>query len=453
MRSETLCVIGAGPCGLTAAKNLIDAGFTKTTILDRGAEVGGNWVFNDSAGHSSVFETTHIISSQDYSCYLDYPFPPSTPDYPSHEHLAAYFKSYADHFGLRAHLRPRTTVLRCARRPEGGYDVRRRDDVTGEIIDEPYDRLVVANGHHSVPRWPSYPGEFTGEFLHSHDFKRAEPFTDKRVLVIGGGNSACDVAVETGRVSARTDLSWRRGYWIVPKFVFGLPSDHLHHLVSRRLRALPLRWRMRGLELVLRVLNGSNTLYGLPEPDHRFGQTHPTVNSELLYFLRHGAIHPRPDIERLDGRTVHFVDGERGTYDAIIACTGYQISHPFFDDDVIDFSEGPVPLYLKMIPESFDDLAFIGLFQPLGCIWPCAELQAKILARWWTGAWQPPADRAAAIRHELAHPHLDQLDSPRHTITVDEPTFRHRLRAELPSDIHRPERSPYVRTAPLPEEP
>jgi hypothetical protein len=442
-RSERIAVIGAGPSGITAAKNLVDAGFGHLTVLDRGHAVGGNWVFDDASGHSSVFETTHIISSRRYSEYADFPFPEGTPDYPGHTDLAAYFQAYAEQFRLLPHIRFRTTVLGCTPAEGGGWEVTSETEGRGRVT-ERYDKLVVANGHHWKPRWPEYPGTFHGTFLHSHDFKRAAPFEGQRVLVIGGGNSACDVAVETSRVSARTDLSWRRGYWIVPKFIFGRPTDHLHQQIHRRLGFLPLSWRLKLNELMLKAINGPNHLYGLPDPDHPFGATHPTVNSELLYFLRHGAITPRPDIERLDGHTVVFEDGTRSDYDTLIACTGFWIAHPFLDPSLYDFSEGPVPLYLRMIPADRDDIAFIGLFQPLGCIWPGAELQSKIVARWWTDRWAPPADRAAAIAHELAHPHVSQVQSPRHTITVDEPTFRARLLRELPEDWRSTEPAPWA---------
>ncbi len=430
-----VCVIGAGPSGIAAARHLIEAGLS-VVVYDRGHAVGGNWVFDASSGHSSVFETTHIISSKKFSEYADFPLPDDAPDYPGHETLAAYFQAYADTFGVTPHVRFGTTVLRCepvggVDASDGGFAVTVRDDATGDEQTETFDKLVVANGHHWKPRLPDYPGTFSGTFLHSHDFKRAAPFAGKRVLVIGGGNSACDVAVETSRVSACTDLSWRRGYWVVPKFLFGVPTDQLHQGSARRLGFVPLRWRMKANELLLKTFVGSNRAYGLPEPDHPFGATHPTVNSELLYFLRHGEIGTRPDLASLDGSTVRFTDGTEADYDAIIACTGYQIAHPFFDHDFIDYSEGPVPLYRKMIHPRRDDLVFIGLFQPLGCIWPCAELQAKIVARWWTGRWSPPKDRQAAIAREQARPHLRQVDSPRHTITVDEPTFRAELLREL----------------------
>lgn len=426
-----ICVIGAGPSGLTATKNLLDAGFTDLTVYDRGGEVGGNWVFDADSGHSSVFETTHIISSRTFSQFEDFPMPESYPDYPGHEHLARYFRDYAEAFDLYGHIRFHTLVERCERRSDGRWEVTVRETDGGDQRIDVFDQLVVCNGHHWQPRWPRYPGAFSGEYLHSHDFKRAEPFRDRRVLVIGGGNSACDCAVETSRVSACTDLSWRRGYWIVPKFIFGMPGDVIHNWANRFLGFLPWALRRRLLELVLRAYVGPHEKYGLPRPDHPFGATHPTVNSELLYFLRHGEITPRPDIARFDGRTVHFTDGSRADYDVVIACTGFVISHPFFREPALDYSRGEVPLYLKMIHPVYDNLHFIGLLQPLGCIWPLAELQSRIMARRLRGQWSPPDPLDAAIRRELDNPDLAQLDTPRHTITVDYPVFRRRLEREL----------------------
>jgi hypothetical protein len=434
--NDRICIIGAGPSGLTAAKALLEEGFRHVTILDRGSRCGGNWVFEADSGHSSVFETTHIISSRTLSAFSDFPFPPGTPDYPHHTHLAAYFAAYADHFGVTPHIRFQRLVESCVQDGQG-WRVRHRPDRDPDApaTEEHFDRLIVANGHHWKPRWPRWEGTFAGTLLHSHDYKRAAPFAGQRVLVVGGGNSACDVAVETSRVSARTDLSWRRGYWIVPKFLFGRPSDTIYGALVERAPWVPMRLRYSAMARLLRAMVGGNHVYGLPEPDHRFGETHPTVNSELHYFLRHGRIHPRPDIARLDGHDVVFTDGSRHTYDAIIACTGFEISHPFLDASLFDYSRGPVPLWHRMIHPTLDHIAFVGLFQPIGCIWPLSELQGRILARWWAGRWSPPPDRAAAIGRQLQRPHLRQIDTPRHTITVDYPTFRSELLRELQAPL------------------
>ncbi len=113
---KRVCVIGAGPSGLAAAKNCVQAGLP-VTVFEKNDKVGGNWVFNSSTGHSSVYENTHIISSKALSEYEDFPMPADYPDYPSHVQLQAYFESYARHFGAYPHIRFRHTVTRSRAHP------------------------------------------------------------------------------------------------------------------------------------------------------------------------------------------------------------------------------------------------------------------------------------------------------------------------------------------------
>jgi hypothetical protein len=420
-------IIGAGSSGITAAKNLMDCGLD-ITVFDKNNEVGGNWLFSEQETHSSVFETTHIISSKKLSQYADFPMPETYPDYPSHQQLAEYFQDYANHFGLYPHIRFQTEVIK-ANLKDGKWELSVKGE-TGDLYEEVFDALVVCNGHHWNPRIPDYPGNFSGEFIHSHQFKKADHYRNKRVLVIGGGNSACDVAVETSRVSECTHISWRRGYWIVPKFLLGKPSD----VTGEKLSWVPNKLRVKGFELLLNLLQGKNEDIGLQKPDHHIFETHPTINSELYYFVRHGKIIPKRDIKFFDGNLVNFVDGTSNTYDAVIACTGFKITHPFFDRSLIDYSEGEVPLYLRMMHPEIENLYFIGLFQPLGCIWPLAELQSKIIGRELSGKWQRPGKLEQEIQKELDHPDYQQIKSPRHTITVDYHRFRARLLKELPKE-------------------
>jgi Flavin-binding monooxygenase-like len=421
---KKVCVIGAGPSGITAAKNLLDQS-CEVVVYDYGKEVGGNWVFSDTPSHSSVFEATHIISSKTLSQYDDFPMPENYPDYPSHKQLAAYFQEYAHHFNLYPHIQFDTLVLKCDRDASGKWQVTtRKNEITKT---ETFDALAVCNGHHWKPRYPEYKGSFSGKLMHSHDVKRFSDFAGKRVLVIGGGNSACDVAVESSRFSERTDISWRRGYWVIPKFIFGKPSD----TVGGLLRFLPsFIWR-KSTSKMIRLIQGTNASYGLPEPEEDFGFHHPTVNSELFYFMRHGKINPRPDIDHYEGSKVFFKDGSVHEYDVIVACTGYYISHPFFDSNFIDYSQGDVPLYLRMLHPQIENLYFIGLFQPLGCIWPGAELQSKLMALELAGKWKRPANVSQLAAREVQHPDFNQIKTPRHTITVNYHAFRKRLLSEL----------------------
>jgi thioredoxin reductase len=424
-----VCVIGAGPSGITALKNLLDEGLD-VVAYDLNDRVGGNWIYSEDESHSSVFETTHIISSKTLSQYEDYPWDmhdPNTPDYPSHEQLANYFQTYAERFGLLDHIEFETYVEK-AELIDGSWHITIKQG--GKSRTEVFTDLVVCNGHHWNPRWPEYEGTFTGDYIHSHHFKKAEPFTGKRVLVIGGGNSACDVAVETSRVSKKTSVSMRRGYRIIPKFFFGKPSD----IVGENMTWLPVKIRSFISQLLIGIFIGNNKRYGLQEPDHKFGETHPTINDELLYRIRHGKVHPKKDIQKFDGKTVHFVDGTSEEFDSIIACTGYQITHPFFEKSQIDYSEGPVPLYLRMMHPELDNLFFVGLFQPLGCIWPGAELQSKIIARQLVGKWSRPENIESLVKKEVENPHYRQLNTPRHTITVDYHLFKRELMKHLPED-------------------
>jgi hypothetical protein len=423
-----VAVIGVGPSGITALKNLVDQGLD-VVAFDRNHEVGGNWIYSENESHSSVFDTTHIISSKTLSQYEDFTFEdfdPSVSDYPSHDELRRYFQAYAKRFNLYQFIQFGTLVIHCEQINAATWEITTEKDGARKV--EQFTHLVVCNGHHWRPRFPEYPGIFTGEFIHSHNFKKAAPFAGKRVLVIGGGNSACDVAVETSRVSQKTAISWRRGYRIVPKFFFGKPSD----VVAEQSKWMPIKVRTFFNQILLKIMLGKNELYGLRPITEPFGSSHPTINDELLHKIRHGKVLPRMDIKRFEGEKVIFEDGREEVFDSIVACTGYWLSHPFFDKELINYSEGPVPLWLKMFHPTISNLYFIGMFQPLGCIWPGAELQSKIMAQELAGKWQRPSNIKELCVKEATHPHYKQINTPRHTITVDFHLFVKELKKQLP---------------------
>ncbi|MBW4438625.1 MAG: NAD(P)-binding domain-containing protein [Pleurocapsa minor GSE-CHR-MK-17-07R] len=424
--SARVCIIGAGPSGITAAKNCLQVGLTNIVVYEKQEAVGGNWLFSPRLSHSSVYETTHIISSKRLSQYIDYPMPADYPDYPSHKQLLKYFQDYARDHGVLDYIRFNTGVARAEKLPGERWAVTLDDGSREE-----FDYLMVCNGHHWDPRMPEYPGEFSGEFLHSHQFKSGAPFRDKRVLVIGGGNSACDIAVETSRVSAFTAISMRRGYYITPKIIFGQPPD----VLASRFKWMPHWLYARILRLTLRLYVGKYSTYGLQEPDYGVLQGHVTNNSELLYFLRHGRIHPRRDIARFEGHTVHFVDGTREDYDVVIAATGFRISFPFLDKSFFDYSEGQqVNLFNLMMHPDHPSLFVIGLVQPLGCIWPLSDVQAKIAANAIVGRYTPPADMRARIEADTAARQRQFIQAKRHNVEVEFFPFFDKLMREVPAD-------------------
>ena len=424
---KRICIIGAGPSGITAAKNCMQAGLD-FVVFEKNDKVGGNWVFNSKTGHSSVYENTHLISSKSWSEFEDYPMPDDYPDYPNHIQLQNYFEGYAKHFGIYSKIRFDHAVNKVTRQGDGNWLVNYTDSNNVEQS-ELFEVLMVSNGHHNVPKYPTYPGEYTGKFLHSHDFKGVdESWRDKRVLVIGAGNSACDIAVESARVSKVVHMSMRSPQWIFPKFIFGQPGD----VFAARTRWLPRKLRQYGLKILVRLILGPYTRYNLPENTTLPLNTHPTLNSDLLDYIRHGRIKPRGAIKSFDGLKVNFTDGSSEEFDIICACTGFWTELPFFDKSFMDFKDlEKVPLYKKMMHEKYENLYFIGLFQPIGCIWPLADYQAKLATQEILGKYKRPKDMKSAIDHEVKNPHFNFGPGQRHAIEVDYHTFRNELKAEL----------------------
>ena len=423
-KDARVCVIGAGPSGITAIKHLLQVGLTNIVCYDMNDQVGGNWIYSPDPSHSSVYETSHIISSKTHSQYHDFPMPDDYPDYPGHQQLLSYFQSYAEHFGVTHYIQFNTKVENLSMLDDTTWNVKLG---TGEI--EQFDFVIIASGHHWNPRYPDFKGEFTGEYLHSHFYRTNLPYLGKRVLVVGAGNSACDIVVDIARHASFTALSWRRGYWVVPKhMLFGQPPD----VFNNKVKWLPNFIHKRLNKLSLKLMVGSMSSYGLPEPDHYPTESHPILNTKLLYHLRHGDIHPRPNVSEFRGSTVVFEDGIQEEYDTVIVGTGYKISFPFLDDQDLDYSEGDVDLYLKMVHPKYPSLAIIGLLQPQGCIWPLSDTQAQLYANYIVGNYKFPSDMKERITKDISETNRKYLNTPRHNTEVDYHDFLKKLRKQLP---------------------
>ena len=211
-RNEAVCVIGAGATGLAAVKNLREQGFA-VDCYERETGVGGLW--NWRHDRSPVYASAHLISSKPGSQYPDFPMPDDWPDYPHHTLVHSYLERYAEHFGLREHIWFGTEVVRVspAGDPAAGYwDVTTR--VGQRERTSRYAAVVVANGHHWSPKLPRYDGlsEYRGEVIHASSYKDPAQLRGRKVLVIGGGNTGCDIAVEAAQQAARCWHSTRRGY-------------------------------------------------------------------------------------------------------------------------------------------------------------------------------------------------------------------------------------------------
>jgi len=417
---DRVCVVGAGSSGIAACQ-VLHARAISFDCLEKGSTIGGNWRYMNDNGLSSAYRSLHINTSRDLTGYATFPIPRDYPDYPDHWLLAKYFDDYVDHFGFRDRITFRTEVTKVAP-ADGGWDV----TVAGPDASprtEHYAAVLVANGHHWDPRWPepTFPGQdsFTGEQIHAHHYKTDDILEGKRVLVLGIGNSACDIAVESSRIAERTFLAMRRGAHVIPKYALGRPIDEVN---TPGLSRLPLPLQRIGYALLLRLVQGDMRTYGLPKPDHKLLAAHPTVSSDLLPRIGHGDIAVKPNIERFDGgRTVRFVDGSTEDVDLVIYCTGYKITFPFLDPELISAPDNRIPLYRRVIPPRLPGLFFIGFLQPLGAIMPLAEAQSEWTADLLQGKTGLPSVDAMerVIEREDRRMAKRYVASRRHTIEVD----------------------------------
>jgi cation diffusion facilitator CzcD-associated flavoprotein CzcO len=343
---------------------------------------------------------------------------------------------------LRRHIRFQIGVAKAERLAGGGWALKLDNDQTERV-----DHLVVANGHHWLPRLPAYPGSFSGVSLHSHAY--VDPFDpvdmrDKRILVIGIGNSAVDIASELSNrsMAQRLVVSTRHGAHIVPKFVLGKPVDQL----SETIPWLPLSWQRRVSRVIMAIMVGKMESYGLPKPDHPFLSAHPTVSGEFLIRASSGDITVKPDITRLDGKRIHFADGSEEDFDVLIYATGYQVSFPFFDPSFLSAPDNRLPLFKRIFKPGIPDLMFVGLAQALPSLIRFMQDQATLIAAYLAGEYTlpPPVEMERAIVADEKRHAGHYLKSARHTMQIDADLYRHEIRQEL---VHGHER--LKRTQPL----
>jgi cation diffusion facilitator CzcD-associated flavoprotein CzcO len=425
--NDRYCIIGAGASGLAIAKNFKQRGIT-FDCLERELDLGGLWNIGTDSG--IVYETTHLVSASYSTSYDDLPMGDEAyPAYPSHAAVLDYFRRYVDEFDLADDIEFGKSVTRVAMRADRQWEV----SVAGEDHPRLYRGVVMASGHHDAPRMPEYPGRFAGEAIHSRAYKSPRQVRDKRVLVVGCGNSATDIVSDAVHGGSRVVMSLRRGYWFVPKFMLGFPT---HDVVSWveffPLPRLVKRWLFQAS---LWVLQGPPSRYRLPDPDYSIDQAHPTMSDEIPRLSAHGRITIKPEIAGYDGKRVLFTDGTAETVDMIIFATGYEPVVPFLDDGLVYDAEGRSRFYLRVVHPERPGLFAAGLVQANGSMWRIADYQGQLIANLIVAQAKAP-DYAARFLAAMAMAAGDVrrgtfLGSDRHRLEANYYDYRRLLKRHI----------------------
>ena len=417
---DRVCVVGAGPGGLSLARTLKTLGVA-FDVYERNAGVGGIW--DQGNPGSPVYDTVHFISSKRQSHFLDFEMPAGYPDYPSHRQILAYLRAFAHAYGLESSIHFNTAV-EWAEPTTAGWRIRLS---TGES--RHYRWLIAASGTNWHAWLPSYPGVFTGAVRHTATYRSPDEFRGKRVLVVGGGNSGCDIACDAADAAVAAFISLRRGYHIMPKYIFGKPLD----VFAYDNRRVPLWLSQITLAWLLRLINGDVTRFGLKPPDHKVLESHPIVNSRILHHLSHGKLAVKPDVTRFEGAEVAFGDGTREQIDLVLFATGYRWQLPYLDDGVVSWRGGRPDLYMNLFSRKYERLFVLGLLETDGGIYRLFDEMADLIAR----AILAQRDRPNEARR-LAHMVRDDrpdltggvryVDSARHAGYVEINAFRKQIK-------------------------
>lgn len=388
MEIKRICVIGAGASGLVTAKTFVQEGYD-VTVFEKQQGLGGVWE------KSRTYPELSTQSTRDTYCFSDFPMPASYPEWPTAENVRNYLESYAQHFGVIEKIRFQTEVTNVSRKtgvnPGWIVTIRVKDGNGNEEIEEQkheFDFVVVCNGVSNQARTPSFPGkdEFTasgGQVLHSTEFKDTSMIEGKRVVVLGGGKSACDIATVAANKATECSLVFRQPVWMLPKFFLGLVNMKYILLTRfseawfpyRQLRGSekvlhsfgkPLVWAFwRSVEILVRLQQGLDSCGFVPEK--RADQIECSVAiapKNFFKYIRSGKIQTiKTTITKFIPGGLELANGQHLQADIVILGTGFHKGIPFLEDkyrqQVID-EEGNFHLYRHLINPDIPQMGFVG---------------------------------------------------------------------------------------------
>lgn len=353
-------IIGAGPSGLAVARALRKNNIAYEQV-EAESQLGGNW-------SHGVYENVYTDVCKDLMQFSDFPMPESYPDFISKHHMLDYLNAYANHFNLIQNIEFNTKVIWVCSIENNQWKVNFQDE-SFKI----YKGVIICNGHHWDMNFANIKGKFTGEFIHSKQYKRVEQLVNKRVLVIGSGNSAADIACEAARVSTNSIMSIRDSPWIFPKSFMGVP------LGRNKFRRAPKIIQPLLIKLLLKLTFGKHSSYNLAQPRHRVFEKHPTISEELPYYLKHDRIKIKPPILKTKDNFVWFQDDSKMEFDIIVSATGFHLSFPFLPDELIRKDGKNLKCLGYSVYPDYKGLFFMGWPQVRGGIGSLATLFSNAL--------------------------------------------------------------------------
>lgn len=381
-QKKKVLVIGAGWSGIYATKHLLEAGF-EPEVFEKSHNFMGQWHIHNGPG--GVIRHTHATSSIGYLHPSDFPFPEGTPDFPHHSLIYDHIARYIDHFKIGPYIHYEHTVTKIEKTKNGWMAT------INNNFSKEYDFVVVTTGVNKIPSFPNSKlfSKFKGETIHSHFFKiLPEHWKGKKILIVGGGETAADIADEICD-DAEVTLSIQGGVWFQDKILGAYePADMLYN----RMTHFFFRWWANGL--FARVVQfwwgegGSGISFWRPHSSYLNGIYNKSRN--VVHCISEGRVLPKPGVVDVQEDGVRFHKENKFTpIDIIIFATGYDILHTF---DFLPKSLRRLERYKHIFVPGDSTIAFVGFIRPfLGSIPMLAELQSRYVTEVFSGSISLPS--------------------------------------------------------------
>lgn len=448
MKRRRIAVIGAGASGLCSAKYLIQAGH-EVTVYEAGSYVGGLWKYSNDNGASIAYKSLHINSEKRNTQFHDFPFAPDVQDFPSHHDMYEYLHAYAAHFGVLENTKFGSRVASVQPEDDGGgrvWQVRLEDGSEQE-----FDAVVVAPGHQSVPSFPAFAKDFTGEMIHANAYREPSSYLGKRVVVVGSGNSGCDIASDVCTLAERTVMVARSPELIVPKLFLGRPVTQITGIFDRPW--LPSGAPQFARNLITRMVHGRMEQWGFKTPP-RGVRTHPTSNALLINHIAYRRIEVVNGISSVQGKLVRFADGSSAEFDSMVCATGYELTLPFLEG-VVKVADRGIDLYKQVVEPRWAGLYFVGFSNAAGSSnLRMFELQARLVSQIESGLGQlpPQTDMEQDIQERRDYIARHYPGGPRYTMEIEAAEYTETMNAEIDAAAKRLETSGRLGVTSAPEQ-
>jgi thioredoxin reductase len=349
-------IIGAGPAGLATSHELAQRG-VEHVVLERGESVGHSWV--------KSYDSLTLHTGKHMSGLPGMRLPRSAPLFVPRAEFVLYLIDYSRRFQLP--IRKGWDVGAVERLTNGEDRWLVRASTPSEAVIRCRD-LIVATGIMANPRFPTIPGAETfiragGELVHSVEYRRPDDYVDKRILVVGVGNSGGEIASELARAAngkkPRVTIAVRSGAHVVPREILGIPIQYLAFYI----RKLPRRAREAVVGLVGKIVEKRRGPPVLPRPAHGPLDAIPLIGFNLVDAIRDGLVEVRGGVERLTARGAAFADGKSPTempFDVVILATGFTPALAPLGQLIRVDAKGFALRKDRVTSADFDGLYFVG---------------------------------------------------------------------------------------------